>query len=74
MDQLTVGAYVSILVDDATLLADACYAEYTDQLQWVGSNAVVQDMEIMRKGLNVAKLNIIGVSFGTRITALYLAR
>lgn len=65
---------VMTLVDDATRLADACYAEYTDQLQWVGSNAVVQDMDIMRTGLNAAKLNIIGVSFGTRITALYLER
>lgn len=59
---------------DFTILADACSAEYTDQLQWVGSNAVVQDMEIMRSKLNAPKLNIIGRSFGTRITALYLER
>lgn len=65
---------VQSLVDDATLLADACSAEYTDQLQWVGSNSVVQDMEIMRTKLNAPKLNIIGSSFGTRITALYLQR
>lgn len=65
---------VQTLVDDATLLADACSAEYTDQLQWVGSNSVVQDMEIMRTMLNAPKLNIIGSSFGTRITALYVQR
>lgn len=65
---------VMTLVDDANLLADACSAEYSDQLQWVGSNAVVQDMDIMRSMLNTPKLNIIGTSFGTRITALYLER
>ena len=65
---------VSTLVADFTMLADACSAEYTDQLQWVGSNAVVQDMEVMRSLLNAPKLNMIGSSFGTRITALYLER
>jgi len=65
---------VQALVDDATLLADGCSAEYADRLQHVGSNAVVQDMEIMRVKLNAEKLNIIGISFGTRITTLYLER
>lgn len=62
------------LVNDSTMLADACSAEFSDQLQWVGSNAVVQDMEILRSKLKATKLNIIGSSFGTRITALYLER
>lgn len=65
---------LSTLVADYTMLADACSAEHTDQLQWVGSNAVVQDMEIMRMMLNAPRLNIIGASFGTRITALYQQR
>jgi len=65
---------VQALVDDATMLANACAAEYSDSLQWVGSNAVVQDMEIMRSMLNTPKLNIIGASFGARITMLYLER
>lgn len=62
------------IVNDSIMLADACSAEYTDQLQWVGSNAVVQDMDIMRTRLGADKLNIIGISFGSRITALYLER
>ena len=65
---------MQILVDDSTMLADACSAEYSDSLQWIGSNAAVQDMEIMRSMLNAPKLNIIGASFGTRITMLYLER
>ena len=65
---------VMTLVADFTPLADACSAEYSDQLQWVGSNAVVQDMDLMRSMLNAPKLNIIGASFGTRIAALYLGR
>lgn len=65
---------VQTLVEDLTILADACSAEYDDQLLWVGSNSVVQDMEIMRTMLNAPTLNIIGSSFGTRVTALYLQR
>lgn len=65
---------VTTLVNDFTMLADSCSAEYADQLQWIGSNAVVQDMEIMRSMLNAPKLNIISTSFGTRVTALYLDR
>jgi len=65
---------VMTLVTDFTMLADACSAQYDDQLQWVGSNAVVQDMEVLRTMLNAPKLNIISTSFGTRITALYLER
>lgn len=65
---------VMTLAADFTMLANSCSAEYNDQLQWVGSNTVVQDMEIMRSRLNAPKLNIIGSSFGTRITELYLQR
>jgi len=65
---------VMTVVNDFTMLADSCSAELEDQLQWVGSSAVVQDMEIMRSMLNTSKLNIISTSFGTRITALYLER
>ena len=65
---------VQMLVNDTIILADACLAEFADQLQWVGSNSVVQDMEILRVKLGAPTLNIIGVSFGTRITALYLER
>lgn len=65
---------IETLVNDFAMLADSCSAEYSDQLQWVGSNAVVQDMDVMRSMLNAPKLNIIATSFGTRITALYLER
>ncbi|MBX2839848.1 MAG: alpha/beta hydrolase [Gammaproteobacteria bacterium] len=62
------------LVAESTALADACSAEYSDQLQWVGSNAVVRDLDVLRMMLQAPKLNIIGTSFGTRISALYLER
>jgi len=65
---------VMTLVTDFTMLADSCSAQYADELQWVGSNAVVRDMEVMRSMLNAPKLNIISTSFGTRITALYMER
>jgi len=65
---------VQTMVNNTTLLADACFAEYSDSLLYLGSNAVVQDLEIMRILLGAPKLNMIGISFGTRITALYLER
>ena len=65
---------ITTLVTDTSMAADACSAQYADQLQWLGSNAVVQDMEIMRSMLDAPTLNIIGSSFGTRIAALYLQR
>jgi len=65
---------VQTLVNETILTANACSAEYSDRLQHVGSNAVVRDMEIMRLMLNAPKLHMIGVSFGSRITTLYLER
>ena len=65
---------VMTVVNDFTMLADSCSAELDDQLQWVGSNAVVQDMDVMRSMLNASKLNFISTSSGTRIAALYLER
>jgi len=62
------------LIDDSIMLANACSAEYADELRWVGSNSVVQDMDAMRALLGTPKLHIVGSSFGTRITALYLER
>lgn len=63
---------VQTMVDNAEQLADACFREYSDSLLYVGSKAVVKDLEVMRTQLGAPKLNIIGVSFGTRISALYL--
>jgi len=65
---------LQVLVDDSITQADACSTEYADQLLWFGSNSVVQDMEVLRVLLDAPKLHMVGSSFGTRITALYLER
>ena len=59
---------------DSTAVADACFAEYGDVLQHLGSNAVVRDMEELRTLLDAPALHFIGYSYGTRLAALYLER
>ena len=59
---------------DSTAVADACFAEYGDVLQHLGSNAVVRDMEALRTLLDAPALHFIGYSYGTRLAALYLER
>lgn len=65
---------ITTLVSDSIIAADTCSARYGDQLQWLGSNSVVQDLEVLRAKLNAPKLNFISGSFGTRVSALYLQR
>jgi len=62
------------LAVDSTAAADACFAEYGDVLQHLGSNAVVRDMEALRTLLDAPALHFIGYSYGTRLAALYLER
>jgi len=62
------------LIVDTGAVADACSADYGDTLQWLGSNAVVADMDALRELLDAPTLNLIGYSYGTRLAALYLQR
>jgi len=68
------AAAMNALVDDSVVLADACSAEVGDRLQWLGSNAVVADMDALRMLLDAPLLNLVGYSYGTRLAALYLQR
>ena len=62
------------LMADTEALAERCRIAHGDRLQWLGSNAVVQDMEDLRLLLDAPSLNFIGYSYGTRLAALYLER
>ena len=62
---------LQIVLSDAIQLANACSANYADSLQYVGTKAAAKDMEVMRNLLGAQTLNMIGISFGSRITTLY---
>jgi len=52
----------------------ACSNKYGEYLKQLGSSAVVDDMELIRKSLGDEKLNFVGISYGTRLAALYAER
>lgn len=54
--------------------AKRCQEKVGEYLQYLGSNAVVQDMDLIRRALGDATLNFIGYSYGTRLAGLYAQR
>lgn len=52
----------------------SCEATYQAIAPYLGSNSVVQDMDLLRKHLGEEKLNFLGYSYGTRLGALYALR
>src|SRR6185295_13754061 len=51
--------------------SERCAAENGPLFQHVGSNQVVADMDRIREALGEEELNYIGLSYGTRLGALY---
>jgi len=51
------------LIEDSLAVIDACTSEYGDRLSWLGSNSVVEDMEMLRQALGAERLNFIGHSY-----------
>ncbi len=49
----------------------ACRASAGDLIDHLGSNAVVADIEQIRLALGAEQINFIGISYGTRLGALY---
>ena len=48
-----------------------CASHWGPLFDHLGSNQVVRDMDAMRQALGQAKFNFLGVSYGTRLAALY---
>ncbi len=48
-----------------------CAAEEGELFRHLGSNHVVQDVDRIREALALAEINFLGVSYGTRLAALY---
>ncbi|MBK8251226.1 MAG: alpha/beta fold hydrolase [Polyangiaceae bacterium] len=52
-------------------LADACAEQSGDILPFIGTNAIVQDMDLLRRALGDEKLTYVGFSYGTFLGAMY---
>lgn len=51
--------------------SEACRQSAGELFDHLGSNAVVADIEQLRRALGVARINFYGISYGTRLGALY---
>jgi len=67
-------AELDALVDDARDYAAACAKRNANLLPYLSTDAVVDDLERIRRGLGGEKLNYLGFSYGTLIGALYAER
>lgn len=59
------------MVENARLMADACWEKNGDLLRHVDTMDVVRDLEQIRLALGDEPLNYVGFSYGTKIGALY---
>ena len=59
------------LIDYFAADADACAERMGPLYEHLGSQDVVRDMDLIREALGQRQLNFIGVSYGTRLGALY---
>jgi len=66
------AATVALLHEQRTNYSAACSEKYGEYLTQLGSLNVIRDMDEIRKAMAEDKLNFIGVSYGTRLAALYL--
>jgi len=69
-DRPTAADWASAL-NDAQWFADKCKAGTGEMLAYIGTTASARDMESIRIGLGVAKLDYLGFSYGTALGAVY---
>jgi len=58
-------------LNDAQWFAEKCKAGTGEMLAYIGTTASARDMESIRVGLGVAKLDYLGFSYGTALGAVY---
>ena len=58
-------------LNDAQWFADKCKAGTGELLAYIGTTASARDMESIRSGLGVSKLDYLGFSYGTALGAVY---
>jgi len=59
------------IINAKTADAQRCASHWGPLFDHLGSNQVVRDMDVMRQALGQTKLNYLGISYGTRLGALY---
>jgi pimeloyl-ACP methyl ester carboxylesterase len=69
-NQPTATDWVAAL-NDAQWFADKCKAGTGELLAYIGTTASARDMESIRVGLGVPKLDYLGFSYGTALGAVY---
>lgn len=57
-----------------TAVAQGCEADDAALYANIGTDAVVEDLDLIREALGEDQLNFMGISYGTRIGALYASR
>lgn len=69
-DRPTAKDWIAAL-NDAQWFADKCKAGTGEMLAYIGTTASARDMESIRVGLGVPKLDYLGFSYGTALGAVY---
>ena len=67
-------AELDALIDAARLYAEACGSRNDTTLAYLSTDAVVQDLDLIRAAVGDEKLTYLGFSYGTLIGALYAER
>ncbi|MEU9043826.1 MULTISPECIES: alpha/beta hydrolase [unclassified Kitasatospora] len=57
--------------DHGRILADACRTNHPDLLSHVATRDTARDLDVLRGALGEAKLDFLGLSYGTHLGALY---
>ena len=74
VDYVADATELQALYVETAAYSAACSDKYGDKLAWLGSNQVVQDMDLIREVHGADQLDFVGFSYGTRLAALYLER
>ena len=63
-------------VASATAFAERCAAQYAGTLdvRQFSSSDAIQDLELARKAIGAERINLVGISYGTRMAQLYAKR
>ena len=59
------------IINEKIVEGERCASHWGPLFNHLGSNQVVRDMDLMRQALGQQKLNYLGISYGTRLGALY---
>lgn len=66
-------AGMTTMADAVRQRADACFARYGSYLSNIGTDQTVKDMDVLRKAVGDRKVSFLGLSYGTRVGAVYAA-